>query len=150
MWFQTFKVRLHDATKLMRRATKCRCVNGLICATCDCCMLSQESWNPLRQSHVAISPFTQRDFDARRMVACFCRFVWTRLYATCYRLLENKTEQITTDDELLHLRLFAIPQYGASWIIDLRLTFDTSKPQSHNKSSQILHMSNIRIHELAI
>ena len=39
----TLKVRLHDATKLMRRATKWRCVNGLICATCDCCMLSQES-----------------------------------------------------------------------------------------------------------
>ena len=38
-----FKVRLHDATKLMRRATKSRSVNGLICATCDCCMLSQES-----------------------------------------------------------------------------------------------------------
>ena len=38
---QIVKVRLHDATKLMRYATKLRCVNGLICATCDCCMLSQ-------------------------------------------------------------------------------------------------------------
>ena len=54
----------------MRRATKSRCVNGLICATCDCCMLSQESWNHqtfLRQSHVAINPFTSCDFDAHGM-----------------------------------------------------------------------------------
>ena len=33
---KTVKVCLHDATKLMRRATNWRCLNGLICATCVC------------------------------------------------------------------------------------------------------------------
>ena len=96
LYVNGLKVRLHDATKLMRRATKSRCVYGFICATCDCCMLSQESWNhpktcdhamcvkialckraiewfqlscdSMQQSHVAqIGPFTQRDFVAHRM-----------------------------------------------------------------------------------
>ena len=71
--------------KNMRSATKLSCVNGLICATCDCCMVSQESWNHptfLRQHATVavaqISPFTQRDFVARRMshrVNCALRIV---------------------------------------------------------------------------
>ena len=49
LWLQhIFLLRIRGPSRQpnMRRATKSRCVSGLyICATCDCCMLSQESWN---------------------------------------------------------------------------------------------------------
>ena len=64
-----FKARLHDATKTCDHAT---CVKIALCKRAYCDMrLSQESWmisTFLQQSHVAqISPFTQRDFVARRI-----------------------------------------------------------------------------------
>ena len=57
--------------KDMRRVTKSRCVNGLICATCDCCMLSQESWisSTLLWQHATVACRTNKPFYTAR----FCR-----------------------------------------------------------------------------
>ena len=52
----------------MRRVTKSRCVNGLICATCDCCMLSQELSTFLRQ-HTTVACRTNKPVYTAR----FCR-----------------------------------------------------------------------------
>ena len=79
--------------KNMRHATKTCDVRQNRAATVECCRKKVEwfqlSCDSMQQSHVAqISPFTQRDFVARRMflshVPCFCRmshvFVARRMF----------------------------------------------------------------------
>ena len=73
--YWSYKARLHDATKTcdvrqkhatsdknMRRATKSLCVNGLICATCDCCMLSPERGmiSTLLRQHATVACRTKK------------------------------------------------------------------------------------------
>ena len=77
---QSVKARLHNATKTcdMRRATKLCCVKRLICATCDCCMLSQESWmiSIFLQQHATVD-YTARFWRTSHVFVASCKHTLT-------------------------------------------------------------------------
>ena len=93
--------------KNMRRATQSSCVNGIICGTCDCCMLSQEnrSFKTFLPQHATVACRTNKPVYTAR----FCRMSHV-FVASCKLALKLGKSNLTiaTRQILSNLPIFSL------------------------------------------